>query len=950
MKKRILNEERDAGMRLDWKEYEQTARQMVAEGCVLLKNEENALPLTGKNNIAVFGRIQRHYYKSGTGSGGMVNVHKVVGILDALLEEAEFNVDKELLAVYDKWEETHPFNEGIGWANEPWSQEEMPLDEALVRECSTRNDAAIVIIGRTAGEDKDNVDEKGAYRLADLEVEMIEKVTAHFKRTIVLFNVGSIMDMTAPCLSKCQALLYCWQGGMVGGYGVADILTGRENPSGRLADTIAYKIEDYPSTPYFGDRVRNFYVEDIYVGYRYFETIAKEKVLYPFGFGLSYTSFAQEIVSFEEKDGVMTAEVCVTNTGEVAGKQVVQAYVEAPEGLLGKAARVLAAFAKTKLLQPGESETIRLSVEPYTYASYDDNGVSLYRYSYVLEAGTYALHIGENVREAVCAGTYKLEATRQLKQLSMQMAPTKAFKRFKPLYVKGEEARMRMQPVPTGKELEATKREENLPEEIPYTGDNGYKLQDVAEGKVSLEAFVAQFTDDDLSCIIRGEGMGSPKVTPGTAAAYGGVSAHLSEMGIPCGCCSDGPSGMRIDCGMKAFSLPNGTSIACSYNLELVHKLFTMLGMEMISNKIDNILGPGMNIHRNPLNGRNFEYFSEDPFLTGKMAATQVKALKSVGVTGTVKHFAGNNQETERLDADSVMSERALREIYLKGFEMAVCEGGADSIMTTYGPLNGVWTAGRYELNTAILRGEWGFKGIVMTDWWAKISRQNSKRRARKNDFAQMARAQNDLYMVCPQSNKNVTGDNTLEELEKGKLTRGELQRNAMNICRQLMSTPAYLRLIGKPVEVEIVNRPSSDDDFDMDQIVYYEMGKSVTVPLAEVDTSKGSNHVFALAAEDVGIYEMTIRYSSELGEVAQIPVTIFTQSVPIGVLTFSGTNGEWKELKRRVCMTNKYSVLRLHFAQSGVKMESFTMRLLEKGRDGNAENGTSGDFELRFT
>ena len=259
-----------------------------------------------------------------------------------------------------------------------------------------------------------------------------------------------------------------------------------------------------------------------------------------------------------------------------------------------------------------------------------------------------------------------------MEECSQNVAPVLPFERMKPEIKEDGSVFMDHDPVPTGREVDAEKRCQALPKEISYTGDQGYKLKDVADKKITMEQFIAQFDDDDLSCIIRGEGMGSPKVTPGTAAAYGGVSEHLRQMGIPCGCCSDGPSGMRIDCGIKAFSLPNGTLMACTFNLPLIEKLYSFTGREMISNKIDNILGPGMNIHRNPLNGRNFEYFSEDPYLTGKMAVAQIRGLKNAGVTGTIKHFAGNNQETKRTESDSVMSERALREIYLKGFEIAV--------------------------------------------------------------------------------------------------------------------------------------------------------------------------------------------------------------------------------------------------------------------------------------
>lgn len=783
----------NTSMELDWDQYTETARQTAAEGCVLLKNDRGALPLVKGSKVAVFGRIQRHYYKSGTGSGGLVHVSKVTGILDALLETPDVNVDAEVLAAYDAWEEKHPFDEGQGWATEPWSQVEMPLDEELVKQAGSRNEAVVVIIGRTAGEDRDNADEKGAYRLSDAEVDMIQKVRTYFGRVIVLFNVGNIIDMGHPCLCACDALLYVWQGGMVGGYGVADVLTGRVNPSGRLSDTIAERLDEYPSSDNFGDETRNYYKEDIYVGYRYFETMAKENVLYPFGYGLSYTEFEEKVSGFEEKEGDLSLTVTVKNTGAVSGKQVVQIYVEAPQGELGKPSKVLAGFAKTEELEPGESASLAFHISRYEYASYDDSGATGRPYCYVLEPGTYQVYAGENVRDVQCAGHFSLDRLQIVEELSQNLAPVLEFERIRPQMdeegeaVSGGNMKIGYEPVPVGGEQEDKKRKSRLPKEIPYTGDMGYRLRDVADGAASMEQFIAQLNDDDLSCIIRGEGMNSPKVTPGTAAAYGGISEHLKALGIPCGCCSDGPSGIRRDSGEKAFSLPNGTLLACTFNVSLIRKLYSFTGMEMAHHKVDNLLGPGVNIHRHPLNGRNFEYFSEDPLLTGKMAAAVLRGLKSAGVTGTLKHFAANNQETKRTEIDSVVSERALREIYLKGFEIAVREGGADSIMTTYGSLNGVWTAGRYELNTAILRDEWGFDGIVMTDWWVKISRQGQSGEASKSDFAAMAMAQNDLYMVCEQADQNLTGDNTLHELESGVLTRGELQRNAMNICRHLM-------------------------------------------------------------------------------------------------------------------------------------------------------------------
>lgn len=938
-------------MKLDWKEYTNTVRQAAAEGCVLLKNDTEVLPLKSGEKIAVFGRIQRHYYKSGTGSGGMVNVSRVVGILDALLEEPSLCIDEELLEVYDRWEETHPFDEGLGWANEPWSQVEMPVSDELVKTAEQRNDTALILIGRTAGEDRDNADEKGAYRLSDTEAGLIEKVAEYFNRVVVIYNVGSIMDMSHPCLKKCQAVLYGWQGGMIGGYGTADVLTGRVDPSGRLADTIAEKIEDYPSTANFGDEARNYYQEDIYVGYRYFETVAKEKVRYPFGYGLSYTEFDEVVTEFQESKGEITLTVSVRNTGNRNGRQVVQIYVEAPQGKLGKPARVLAGFGKTRQLRPGEKEELRFHIFPYTYASYDDQGATGHAYSYVLESGEYRVYAGKNARDAVCAGVFSLGEIRIIEQLSQNLAPILPFQRMKPeALAEGKDGwRMAYEEVPVGEKVDQIKRAKFLPEEIPYTGDQGFQLKDVAEGSITLEQFVAQFDEEDLSCIIRGEGMGSPKVTPGTAAAYGGVSKHLDAMGIPCGCCADGPSGMRIDCGIKAFSLPNGTMLACTFDPALVQKIYAFTGKEMVNSHIDNILGPGMNIHRNPLNGRNFEYFSEDPYLTGKIAAAQVRGLKEAGVTGTLKHFAANSQETKRTESDSVISERALREIYLKGFEIAVKESGADSVMTTYGSLNGVWTAGRYELNTSILRDEWGFEGIVMTDWWAKISSQDREEPARGNDFASMIRAQNDLYMVCPEGDKNLTGDNTLSELRMGRLTKGELQRSAMNICRQLMGTPAYLRMTGEEYRVEIINRPEEMEDFCVEDIEYYEVNDVVEILLEQADTSRDNSFVFAMSVKHQGIYEMELEYCSDLEPMAQIPMTIFAQSVPIGAITFNGTGGKWETVIKRICIGAKYGVLRLYFTQSGARLKAMRFRLVEKAEDENNPMEVSGEYEMGF-
>ena len=279
---------------LDWQYYSEKAVQSVAEGCVLLRNEGKVLPFRKDEKVAVFGRIQLDYYKSGTGSGGMVNVSHVVGITEGLLESGAVEVNRELLKVYEEWCMEHPFDLGTGWGAEPWSQKEMPLSDALCEKTAAESEVALVILGRTAGEDQDNRAEKGAYFLSDGEDEMLAKVRKYFKKMVVLLNVGGLIDMSFVTKYEPEAVLYGWQGGMLGGTGTAQVLTGQVSPSGKMPDTIAYAIEDYPSHPNFGSRERNFYSEDIYVGYRYFETFAKDKVMYPFGFGLSYTTFSME--------------------------------------------------------------------------------------------------------------------------------------------------------------------------------------------------------------------------------------------------------------------------------------------------------------------------------------------------------------------------------------------------------------------------------------------------------------------------------------------------------------------------------------------------------------------------------------------------------------------------------------------------------------------------------
>ena len=929
--------------------YASVARKAQAEGIVMLENRDHALPLAAGSRIALFGRSQFRYYKSGTGSGGMVNTSYVTGVREAILQREAYVLAPSLEKAYEEWLPDHPFDQGCGWGTEPWFQEEMIPSEELVRAAAEEAEAAVVIIGRTAGEDQDNKPEGGSYYLTEQEETMLGRVCAAFSRTIVLLNVGNIIDMKWVAKYRPAAVLYIWQGGQEGGNGVLDVLTGEVSPSGKLTDTIACNVSDYPSDPYFGDPDRDFYAEDIYVGYRYFETFAKEKVMYPFGYGLSYTEFEIRGQGMQSiSDDTINFRARVVNTGNVPGKEVVQIYCEAPQGKLGKPARVLCAYRKTIKLDPGQYQDLRFKVPVRAMASYDDGGVTGYKSCWVLEEGNYVFHMGNSVRNTKECGSIMLSGTAPIEQLEEAMAPIRAFERMKPAPVSGESGKesryeVSFEPVPLRTVAPLKRRAQRMPAEIEYTGDRGYRLCDVGDGKVTMEEFLAQLSDEDLICLTRGEGMCSPKVTAGTAAAFGGVTDRLLGFGIPLGCCSDGPSGIRMDCGAKAFSMPSGTCLACTWNHVLVKELYNWEGLELRKNRIDSLLGPGMNIHRHPLNGRNFEYFSEDPLITGKMAVMQLRGMRESMAAGTIKHFCANNQEYRRMKVDSVISERALREIYLRGFEIAVREGAATSVMTTYGSVNGAWTASQYDLLTTILRGQFGFGGIVMTDWWAAGSEENGPESIKQTST--MIRAQNDLYMVTFSSEKNANDDDTAQGLEEGRITRAELQRSAYNICRFLMDTPAYLRMYGRETDLDrALEKVREEEDKNSGTDLSIHLGKSCEIPAEQIKTDMGSMNIIEVQIDERGTYLLEAEVRSELdNELAQIPMAVSIGSHAIETVSLSGAQKEWKKVSIALPSVMSFTFyLKIFFAQGGMGIRSCRLSLLES-QEGDVADHLSG-------
>ena len=422
---------------LDWERYTKCARQAAADGIVLLRNEKAVLPLPEGETVALFGVSQLCYYKSGTGSGGMVNVSHVVSIREALEDEPSIRLNRSVLHLYDRYVDEHPFAAGEGWGKDPWSQAEMPLDKETAEQAGQDSRTAIVVIGRTAGEDRDNKAEPGSFLLTETELDMLRTVRGAFARMVVLLNTGNIIDMRFVDDIRPDAVLYVWQGGMVGGLGVVDVLTGRVSPSGHLTDTIAERIEDYPSSGNFGTGVRDVYQEDIYVGYRFFETVARDRVLYPFGYGLSYTTFrirARKKQSEPLARLSVDLEAEVTNTGHAAGREVVQVYAQAPQGVLGKPARVLVGFEKTRLLKPGESQTLQIQIPVRSFASFDESGKTAEISAWVLEEGRYDLYVGENVRDAVILdsedGAFTLSEDWMVLQEEEALAPVCKFDRM----------------------------------------------------------------------------------------------------------------------------------------------------------------------------------------------------------------------------------------------------------------------------------------------------------------------------------------------------------------------------------------------------------------------------------------------------------------------------------------------------------------------------------------
>ena len=758
-------------------EIAEKARLLAAEGIVLLKNENHTLPIAANQQVAVFGRSAVDYFTVGYGSGGDVVAPYRKNLMEGLRERG-VNVDGILASQYETWCSL-PKNvpdEGY-WGHWPMSNPEMPLKHADVAAAAQRCSLALVVIGRAAGEARENVLKPGSYYLTNREKAMLDLVTACFDRVCVVMDCGNVIDMgwTVDYGDKISAIVYAWQGGMESGAALADVLTGAVNPCGKLTDTIAARYEDYPSSQNFGGQEFNAYTEDIYVGYRYFETFAPEKVLYPFGFGLSYTRFclsSQAAVSGNR----VTVNTQVENIGDKPGREVVQIYVDLPCGALGNPSRVLAGFRKTGLIQPGLKETVSIDIDLSALASFDDTGATTHPNCFVLEPGSYCVQAGTSIRDVkgvVCLVKQETEVVQVLHEINA-VRPEHGFCRMV-----NREGVLDLEQVPIATRDLRQVILDSLPQMLTK-GETEFTFADLKEGKCTPEEFVAQLTDQELDDITHGYGlMNDPAGPAGNAGSLGGVTEALKQRGIPTVITTDGPSGIRVR--KTSALLPCGTCLASTFDPEAVEALYALLGREMVIQGTQVLLGPGMNIHRDPLCGRNFEYYSEDPLLTGKMAAAMIRGIQSQGVSACPKHFACNNQELNRHRCDSRVSQRAQREIYLKGFQIAVREADPWCLMTSYNLVNGVWSHYHYELVTEILRQEWGYQGLVITDWWMQAGASPEFPNLRNDAYR--IRAQVDVLM--PGEIKERTLLSSLSDPEG--VTRAEAQRCALNVIKFIL-------------------------------------------------------------------------------------------------------------------------------------------------------------------
>lgn len=826
-------------------------RRIAAEGMVLLENR-GVLPLKEEyRELAVFGNGVRHMVKGGTGSGD-VNARTVVNVEQGL-EKAGFTIcTKSWLDRYDHECTQYGIHymesfkkvlaeqgfAGVNWALEnPYRDPEVPVITPEDME-KGNNFCAIYVIARTSGEGSDRKQGAGDYELSDREKENLLTLTSHYEHVIVVLNVGGVIDTKfLRHTEKIDAVLLMSQPGSAAGDALADVLTGKVSPDGRLGATWAEDYSDYPFAEEFsylsGNLDDSYYKSGIYVGYRYFDSWNITPA-YPFGFGRSYTDFSIVVKRCEIRKECVIVTVSVTNIGQAqSARETVQVYVSQPQGKLDKPYQVLAGFAKTKRLRPNEEETVSISISLRSLASYDEE-----KAEWILEKGLYYIRVGNHSRNTHIAAALKLDETVVTMRVKNRVKPDRVVNTLH-----AEPDAFYSYPSEVGEKAEAMcleiipstihtidHREEQPLCEFKTTIKETVTAEDIAAGRATLEDLAAQMSVEELASLTVGAARGglldgsvvgsASTVCPGAAGDT--TSCLIENRGVPNAVLADGPAGLRLSkvfvadgegniipgLGESAFgnlgellgmpspvrpddaidyyqyctAIPIATLLAQTWNPALIEEAGDLVGEEMEEFGVTLWLAPGMNIQYNPLCGRNFEYYSEDPLLSGLCAAADTRGVqRHPGCGTTIKHFALNNQEDNRNHNNAHCTERALREIFLRGFEIAVKESEPLALMTSYNLVNGIHAANHKELITGILRNEWGFKGLVMTDWGTTDPSEGFKYGS--SDPVQCIKAGNDLIM--PGSQRDV--DAIVNAVGKG-LALSELQACAKRVLALVLT------------------------------------------------------------------------------------------------------------------------------------------------------------------
>lgn len=834
------------------KQHISAVRKLAAECTVLLKSS-GALPLAEPCRIALFGNGARKTIKGGTGSGD-VNVRHYVSVEEGL-ENAGFTIDsKAWLDAYDERmvsarkdfiQKMKAEAKEAGANAVMYCMGKVMPEPEYAFSLDTDADVAVYVLARNSGEGADRTSAEGDINLTESEKRDILELNRKYKKFILVLNVGGMVDLSP--VSEVKDILLLSQLGTPTGDVLADLLLGRAYPSGKLTMTWA-PIEQYPSTEGFGDPDDTYYKEGVYVGYRYFDS-ANQTPTYPFGFGLAYTTFMVEPKAFSADEKEVAVTVCVKNTGNTAGKEVVQVYYSAPQGKLDKPYQELAAFAKTKELAAGETQDVTVAFATTDMASFCENSCA-----YVMEAGDYVIRVGNSSRSTQVCGVVSLDHD-VVTERTKHLCPGWGFEdqTYSHISCTGEDEEAAAAPQARITAAKIGTVEHTYSEVMPeLVKKEAFDFSLVRSGERTLDDFVAGLTDEQLAYLCIGhykdvKGMDAFSAIGAAsfqvAGAAGETSSRLNDLGVKGLVMADGPAGLRLSPaykvvgnevksvgggGFDAFmefmdenelkmlaamapkpseeeknapenyqyciAIPIGTALAQSWNTQACELCGDLVGEEMEMFNVQMWLAPAMNIHRSPLCGRNFEYYSEDPLVSGKIAAAITRGVqKHKGCSTTIKHFACNNQETNRFVSNSVVSERALREIYLKGFEICVKEAQPHAIMSSYNLVNGEHSCNSKDIQTYALRDEWGYQGVVMTDWFvtgalsASSGQEESKNKYASASAAGCVKAGNDITMPGGAADKDDIMAALSDSSHPYALSRAELQTCAKRVLESVL-------------------------------------------------------------------------------------------------------------------------------------------------------------------